>query len=576
MNDYQKFKHLLEYFVAHLEYVVNEDPKMDGYETYIKFLVENDSFYKQGQGHKGANIQKQIEEWDSYSNGYSIKINISGASKVPYQNNACYLNWEKTWVNVRPDWKNNHVINLYLSTEQHSGARSEGEKSIEELGLFDNNEPNDDLNSFFDKFKEKLNEYLKLQKNKAMKEHIKTYTGLLSANRSLILTGAPGTGKTYLAKQIAQQLIFGEVKETMSDDEKKQFNEQCDFVQFHPSYDYTDFVEGLRPKQDDNGNIGFERKNGVFKDFCAKAIAKKINEENTFDEVWNKLITEIRVNLSKGKLTKIGSWEYGLSTKDSLKYSSIDTPSQYSFTITKKNIWDTYCGRQARPSGAFQKDMQDIVDYLKETYQLLDKPNLIENDDKTPPPYIFIIDEINRGEISKIFGELFFSIDPGYRGKKGKVKTQYQNLIEEDDEFYDGFYVPENVYIIGTMNDIDRSVESMDFAFRRRFAFKEIKAMDRVEMLDELPQKEIAINRMKNLNKAIEGIEGLSAAYHIGPAYFLKLKNYNGNFQQLWENHLEGLLREYLRGMQNLEENLKTLKAAYDNESDSANGQQQE
>ena len=126
------------------------------------------------------------------------------------------------------------------------------------------------------------------------------------------------------------------------------------------------------------------------------------------------------------------------------------------------------------------------------------------------------------------------------------------------------------------MNDIDRSVESMDFAFRRRFAFKEIKAMDRVEMLDELPQKEIAINRMKNLNKAIESIEGLSTAYHIGPAYFLKLKNYNGNFQQLWKNHLEGLLREYLRGMQKLEEKLKTLKAAYDNESDSDNGQQQE
>ena len=337
----------------------------------------------------------------------------------------------------------------------------------------------------------------------------------------------------------------------------------------------------MRPKQDDNGNIGFERKNGVFKDFCAKAIAKKINEENTFDEVWNKLITEIRVNLSKGKLTKIGGWEYGLSTKDSLKYSSIDTPSQYSFTITKKNIWDTYCGRQARPSGAFQKDMQDIVDYLKETYQLLDKPNLIENDDKTPPPYIFIIDEINRGEISKIFGELFFSIDPGYRGKKGKVKTQYQNLIEEDDEFYDGFYVPENVYIIGTMNDIDRSVESMDFAFRRRFAFKEIKAMDRVEMLYDSENgignyADEAKKRMNRLNKEIEKVEGLSTAYHIGPAYFLKLKNYSGDFQQLWDNHLEGLLREYLRGMQNLEDKLKTLKAAYDNESDSDNGQQQE
>ncbi len=102
--------------------------------------------------------------------------------------------------------------------------------------------------------------------------------------------------------------------------------------------------------------------------------------------------------------------------------------------------------------------------------------------------YVIIIDEINRGEISKVFGELFFSIDPGYRGTKGKVDTQYQNLIKADEKmpndsskdypFINGFYVPENVFIIGTMNDIDRSVESMDFAFRRRFAFKEIKAED--------------------------------------------------------------------------------------------------
>lgn len=413
--------------------------------------------------------------------------------------------------------------------------------------------------------------FIKIKKIMDNTNNNKMRLNLLTANHNLILTGAPGTGKTYLAKQIAQQMIFGEVKEKMTEDEQKQLNEQCVFVQFHPSYDYTDFVEGLRPKQDDNGNIGFERKNGVFKDFCAKAIAKKTNEENKFDEVWDKLITDIRINLSKGELTKIGGWEYGLSTKDSLKYSSINTPSQYSFTITKKNIWDTYCGRQARPSGAFQKDMLDIVQYLKQTYHLSEKPKLTENDDKTTKPFVFIIDEINRGEISKIFGELFFAIDPGYRGEKGKVKTQYQNLIDDDDEFYDGFYVPENVYIIGTMNDIDRSVESMDFAFRRRFAFKEIKADDRIVMLNDLPQKDKAVRRMQNLNKSIEKIEGLSSSYHIGPAYFLKLKNCNEDFQQLWDNHLEGLLREYLRGMQDVDEKINKLKAAYNNESDPNN-----
>lgn len=420
---------------------------------------------------------------------------------------------------------------------------------------------------------------------------------LLKANHNLILTGAPGTGKTYLAKQIAQQMIFGETKDKMTPAEEKQFNEQCGFVQFHPSYDYTDFVEGLRPLQDESGAVGFERKDGVFKEFCARAITQTMNESDNFDEVWDKLISDIRINLSNKKLTKIGNWEYGLSTKDSLKYSSVNTPSQYSFTITKKNIRDTYCEKQARPSGAFQKDMHDIVQYLKQTYKLTDKPKQAENikkEDKTQL-YVFIIDEINRGEMSKIFGELFFSIDPGYRGEKGKVQTQYQNMVEDCDVFKNGFFVPENVYIIGTMNDIDRSVESMDFAFRRRFAFKEITAKETQNMLEKEeswkdekgnPAKPDTDNitkiknRMDNLNNVIwnektkSGIEGLSSAYHIGASYFLKLANYRNNgtyndisFKDLWDYHLEGLLREYMRGMQDVDNLIEKLRTAYNNES---------
>ena len=181
--------------------------------------------------------------------------------------------------------------------------------------------------------------------------------------------------------------------------------------------------------------------------------------------------------------------------------------------------------------------------------------------------FVFIIDEINRGEISKIFGELFFSVDSGYRGEKGKVQTQYANLIEDGDEFKDGFYIPENVYIIGTMNDIDRSVESMDFAMRRRFAWKEIKAEDTQEtILNDLGDlKDETIKRMNNLNKVIRDKEtNLSEAYCIGAAYFKKIKDYEGDFNKLWENHLKGLLFEYTRGMQNQETILKELKNAYD------------
>ena len=188
--------------------------------------------------------------------------------------------------------------------------------------------------------------------------------------------------------------------------------------------------------------------------------------------------------------------------------------------------------------------------------------------------FIFIIDEINRGEISKIFGELFFSVDSGYRGEKGKVQTQYANLIEDGDEFKDGFYIPENVYIIGTMNDIDRSVESMDFAMRRRFAWKEIKAKDTQNMLDEYKWEnkidadiiQSAKEKMNKLNEAISNTPELSDAYNIGASYFLKLNNYYKDnnkkeaFKKLWENHLNIILFEYTRGMPNQKDIIDKLK----------------
>lgn len=417
---------------------------------------------------------------------------------------------------------------------------------------------------------------------------------LLTTNHNLILTGAPGTGKTYLAKQIAQQLIFGEVKENLTDDEQKQFDEQCGFVQFHPSYDYTDFVEGLRPIQDDNGNVGFERKDGVFKEFCKKAEKNWIDSKKSIDVLQKEFDNK---ELIDSFLSNAINEETIYKTKNGTEFNITDFDDDIiSIKIlrnkTRGNIDIDININKHKLVKLLENDLQlnnvrDIKQFFgytntqhRDSYifticneiRNLPKVNSVQIDPIVCKNFVFIIDEINRGEISKIFGELFFSIDPGYRGKNGKVKTQYQNLIEVGDEFYDGFFVPENVYIIGTMNDIDRSVESMDFAFRRRFAFKEIKADDNIEMLEELGElKDEAIERMKRLNAEISKIEGLSSAYHIGAAYFLKLKNYvrdtDGGFKNLWNNHLEGLLREYLRGSLNIEENIAKLKAAYNNES---------
>lgn len=367
------------------------------------------------------------------------------------------------------------------------------------------------------------------------------YINLLLKNKNLILNGAPGTGKTYLAKQIAAQIIFdGNVPEDFEENEK--FINQYGFVQFHPSYDYTDFVEGLRPTSPNkDGSIGFERKDGIFKGFCKKTTLPETSFllEDSLLMFKKDLVNIGRLNIKSFRSStniQVELGEKGVLT--------VITP-QSAWTCSDKKMLEYLKTRDCHPNDTYTKT---IGDYILENYHVNSSSNV------NPSKYIFIIDEINRGEISKIFGELFFAIDPGYRGKKGKVQTQYQNLItDESDPFKDGFYIPENVYIIGTMNDIDRSVECMDFAMRRRFTFKEITAEESAKNMGVDP------DRMTRLNNAISGIEGFNSSFHIGAAYFRGITDY----EELWELKLQGLLKEYLRGMPDSEETLNTLKKTY-------------
>jgi hypothetical protein len=549
MNEHEKFKKLLEYFVSHLEFCVTDQKVGDGYTRYIKDIK---NFNRSGQGHKGQNIQNQIKNLESYTNG-DICININ---PTVYKGRGCYLNWKDTAINVNALWDNDTIVGLKIVRDSYpiSNAKDVVSYNNQGLGLLDNNPPNDNLKIFFDKFNDLIIQRNKEQKNKQEMKQISPYLELLKTSKNIILTGAPGTGKTFLAKQIAKQMIGVKTDEELGE------SGQFDFVQFHPSYDYTDFVEGLRPTPpDENGIIGFEIKDGIFKSFCQKASEAKFSEiVDNFDLAWESLLTAVRNNIAQGALTTIGSWAYGLSSKDTLKYSSVNTPSQYNFTITKKNVYDAYQGKQARPSGAFQKDMDDVVDYLKANFGLVEFVNRHETSNNGIKNYVFVIDEINRGEISKIFGELFFSIDPSYRGKKGAVKTQYSNLHADEKEV---FFVPENVYMIGSMNDIDRSVESFDFAMRRRFTWIEITAEQSAYNMN-LPQK--TKEKMAKLNEQITQIEGLNASYHIGAAYFL---DSNGNarqdFDNIWNLRIEPLLKEYVRGMPDGSDKIQLLKNAF-------------
>lgn len=285
-----------------------------------------------------------------------------------------------------------------------------------------------------------------------------------SRKKNIIFTGAPGTGKTYsvekyVNKQNSEQL------DSICSYSSRYFK----FVQFHGSYDYTDFVEGLRPIERGDQMV-FVRMDGTFKALCREAAEAELS---AMDE-------EIEA-----------------------------------------------------------------------------------------PIYYFVIDEINRAELSKVFGELMYCFEK--RGSDHRVQTQYHNLptygetendIEklDNDIFKDGFYVPENVVIIGTMNDIDRNVETFDFALRRRFDWIPIKANDFMEtslrsmLNDEKVSKDLA-QRAIRMNEVISGESGkrfgLNEDYHIGPAYFKdydKAKSMGENLDDIWKRNIEPILREYLRG----------------------------
>lgn len=391
------------------------------------------------------------------------------------------------------------------------------------------------------------------------------FSDMLIKSKNLIFRGAPGTGKTYLARQIAADIIshgeFDDYARLMEDDERKK---QVEFVQFHPSYDYSDFVEGLRPRLNKDGTMGFERQDGIFKRFVARAkddtveammndflhgavgVEFKILSANTFNiKEWDNNYIKIHIPNNE-KITDI------TLKMDELKKTLL---SDKEFT-RPKDITDFF----ERPT-TFQGDSYifKIYDEILKKNGVTSKAQLTQ---KRQKKYIFIIDEINRGEISKIFGELFFSIDPGYRGKAGAVSTQYSKDSDEK------FYIPDNVYIIGTMNDIDRSVDSFDFAMRRRFRFVELEAGDRLEMLDSLEDEELkkeAVRRMTNLNEKITHIEDLNKNYHIGPAYFLKLKSLPRDecWNKLWEDYLKPLLQDYIQGMANEKTLMAEFAAAY-------------
>lgn len=391
------------------------------------------------------------------------------------------------------------------------------------------------------------------------------FSAMLIESKNLIFRGAPGTGKSYLAREIAADIIsdgYFDDYTLLTDEQKK----QVEFVQFHPSYDYSDFVEGLRPKLNADGTMGFALRDGIFKKFvdCARKNYEDsqkpkevVENERSAQEAMTEFFSDIEFGVDTFKT--INGNKFTITSVDD-RHIDISIPGNETSNRLTLNLDEV---RKMLESGQKFEKIKDVTAFFEKTfatqgysydfaiYKAIQAKKTTASKAQVKQEklkkYIFIIDEINRGEISKIFGELFFSIDPGYRGRAGEISTQYSNLHDDPDK---KFYIPENVYIIGTMNDIDRSVDSFDFAMRRRFRFVELKAGERLEMLASLEDealKDEAIRRMAALNKEIAGVEDLNEHYQIGASYFLKLKTLD--FDRLWTDYLQPLLQEYVQGI---------------------------
>ena len=565
------FKSLLEYFVSHLEWEVNRDPTHVGYGFYIRPLLERNCYCSTGQGQQGDAIQQQIEPWAHILDDAGfVGINIRPEQ---FTNRYCFLNCVKTWVNIKGIWAPNaqarpaHLTALFITHAPSVSAAPDLTMSLPELGLFDGRVPNDNLKRFLTEFLYRYDNYTKgqagvssaegtpqnaeprqgsdvrqgstpyqggvprqsceqrpdnatyqgneprpdraayqgsssLQGSEQRPDSTSSYqgptlrpnsrpnqgneprqgdgaqpgsnsliadlVGLLQRHKNLLLTGVSGTGKTYLAQQVARALV--------GDGNPGQIEQ----VAFHPSYDYADFVEGLRPSE-----AGFVLEPGCFKSFCWRAL---------------------------------------------------EQPDQ---------------------------------------------------------PFVFIIDDLNQGDVRTILGEVVMLLDPDYRGIEHRIKTQYHSVLARSYQaalsardqvtissikFADGFFVPHNVFVIATMNEFEGRAEPLDSAILRRFVCYELKPQDRLSMLKEAnlslcaQSKEAqdklaaahfydqAAARCTRLNQAICAEPSLGPDYQIGPAFLLKALSYlnlageiseesvSDALNQVWDQSLASLLRTHLRG----------------------------
>ena len=414
-------------------------------------------------------------------------------------------------------------------------------------------------------------------------------------HKQIILYGPPGTSKTRTAKEYAIKLIDPDGKipqkdidTTFDSLEKSGF---VDLVQFHPSYSYEDFVEGIRPTVDskNKSQLTYEVKSGIFRKLCDRAYEASKDMENRKDHRYV-IISNYLDKFEPINPTTVGSkaQQGGIHTLtkpifqkivkylknknfDTTKFDNLDKFSNFltlnssgdSIYTDVEGFWYHY-SKGANAPLLMEKTIESgdtAFAYYKKGEGLTGIGIIKQNDVITKPPYVLIIDEINRGDPARIFGELIYALE--YRDHP--IKTQYS---EFDEKTRDKLIIPDNLYIIGTMNTADRSISLFDVALRRRFAFKGLfpdydllaKKLGFTDLADVEEQKSNLDNLSKAKQKKLLSILALNKINaqiidpmgsikqgrerQVGHTYLLP-KNDSFNFVSNWKYDIIPLLEEF-------------------------------
>lgn len=527
--------------MAHLEYAENGMSDTIGFNRYLKDIVDTSNFKISGYGWKGQQIQLQVAAWEDFHCG-KICINVDARG---HQTKSCYLNWKGTGINITPFWNEDHIhdLQILIYTEEDGGRwDSICSYPLASLSLFDErNTVNASLKQLFKEYcayKEAYNE--QITKKGMVNQDTLRAARLLENSGQIILQGAPGCGKTYITTELAVYLCDGEVPSTR-EELKKRYKElqkegRVEFTTFHQSLDYEEFVEGLKPDTDslNDKEMRFVVKSGIFKRICQAASA---TTTSNLKEAYNSFAEDVvnyddiyKINMPNGSMFGVtinGKGNLSLYTGKDFKLNG---------TLTYENIEKFFYGADL---GYWKCYFKGIIDVLKKDYKLA-----AENKDANKP-YVLVIDEINRANVSKVLGELITLLEKNKR-------------LGEEDEFtvtlpYSGenFGVPDNLYIIGTMNTADRSLGYIDYAVRRRFAFMTIEAKSDVirEFYNgngELMKKELLLfTSVSDLIKDNLNPDFDLNDIMVGHSYFLAKSD--DDFELNLEYKIRPLLEEYLR-----------------------------